>query len=125
MLPGTAFRFWRRLGPRFWGTVLERSFSGESPPACGVGGSWMFSRRAPRVALLRKNWKEDIVVHFAAVAAFTTLTLLQRECPVCAHTQIAPASRMREAVMCEQCDYRIPPSKKVGDRYPVAKTLRG
>ncbi len=51
-----------------------------------------------------------MVVHYA-VAAFTTRRLLQRDCPACGHVQIAPVSKLRETVMCERCDYRIPPRK--------------
>lgn len=52
-----------------------------------------------------------MAVHFA-VAAFTTRRLLQRECPICAHVQTAPPSKMHETVTCERCDYRIPPRHK-------------
>jgi len=48
-----------------------------------------------------------------AIAALTTRRLLQRECPICGHLQIAPPSKMRETVTCERCDYRIPPKRKV------------
>lgn len=47
-----------------------------------------------------------------AVAAFTTRRILQRECPICGHVQLAPPSKMHETVTCERCDYRIPPRRK-------------
>lgn len=53
-----------------------------------------------------------MVMHFA-VAAFATRRLLQRECPICGHVQIAPPSKMHETVVCERCDYRIPPKRKL------------
>ncbi len=53
-----------------------------------------------------------MLIHFA-VAAATAKRLLQRECPVCGHVQTAPPSKMHEVVICERCDYRIPPKRKV------------
>ncbi len=52
-----------------------------------------------------------MVIH-SAVAAFTARRLFQRECPVCGHVQMAPLSKMRDTVVCERCDYRIPPRRK-------------
>jgi hypothetical protein len=51
------------------------------------------------------------MVHFAAVAAFTTMRYLQRECPACGNIQIAPMSKIREAVRCNDCNCRIPPGE--------------
>ncbi len=53
-----------------------------------------------------------MVIH-AAVAAFTTRRLLQRDCPVCGHIQLAPPSKIHQIITCERCDYRIPPTRKV------------
>lgn len=53
------------------------------------------------------------MVHFAAVAAFTTLRYLRRECPVCGNVQVEAVSRIKEAVACDTCGYRIPPPSKV------------
>ena len=52
-----------------------------------------------------------MLIH-AAVAAFTTRRLVQRECPICGHVQMAPISKMQETVTCERCDYRIQPRRK-------------
>jgi hypothetical protein len=51
-------------------------------------------------------------MHFA-VAALTTRRLLQRDCPICGHVQIAPPSKMHEDVICERCDYLIPAKRRV------------
>ncbi len=33
---------------------------------------------------------------------------VQRECPMCGHQQLVVLSRLRDAVICERCDYHIP-----------------
>lgn len=47
------------------------------------------------------------------VVTVTTRRLLQRDCPVCGHTQTIAPSKLHTAVTCERCDYRIPAKKKV------------
>jgi ribosomal protein S27E len=42
-----------------------------------------------------------------------TRRFLQRECPICGHTQMIPPSKMREVVTCERCDYGIRPLRKI------------
>ena len=56
--------------------------------------------------------EEDMAIQFD-VAAFKTRRLLQRECPICGHTQMIPPSKMREVVTCERCDYGIRPLRKI------------
>lgn len=41
-----------------------------------------------------------------------TRRFLQRECPICGHTQLVPYNRFLDALICEKCDYRIPAKKK-------------
>ncbi len=57
------------------------------------------------------NRRSGLVIHYA-VAAFTTRRILQRECPVCGHVQIASPNKLRDSVVCERCDYHIPPRRK-------------
>ena len=49
------------------------------------------------------------MIHFAAVAAFTTLRYLQRVCPTCGNVQVEPLTKAGQPVTCDHCGYRIPP----------------
>jgi len=53
-----------------------------------------------------------MVIHLA-VAASKTRRHLQRECPMFGHVQIAAPSKLHETVVCERCDYRISPKRKL------------
>jgi ribosomal protein S27AE len=53
-----------------------------------------------------------MVIPFATIA-FTTRRLLQRECPICGHTQMVAPSQLRDPITCERCDYLIPAKRRV------------
>jgi ribosomal protein S27AE len=44
--------------------------------------------------------------------ALANRQFVQRECPICGHTQFVSPGRFHDALICEKCDYLIPAKKK-------------
>ncbi len=86
--------------------VCRKSYS-------SLEGCWCCDPPSEITPRRREPKKEErAMIHFFAVAAFTTRRMLQRDCSACGHTQTVPPSKFHAAVTCERCDSVIPAPKQ-------------